>query len=96
LVFAGHLQLMNSNDTSKAAFSIPSIIAVIAAILSFKAGAFFGLILAGIAILTGIIGILLSLSPKTRGGIFSSLGVVGGLIGIIAAVVKAVMWFVNG
>ncbi len=87
---------MNSNGKSKAAFSIPSIIAIIAAVLSFKAGAFLGLILAGIAILTGVIGILLSLSPKTRGGIFSSIGLAGGLIGIIAAIIKAIMWFVNG
>lgn len=83
---------MNSNNTQKAAFSIPSIIAVIAAIFSFKMGAFFGLILAGVAILAGLFGILLSLSPAKRGGIFSIFGVIAGAIGVIAAVIKAIMW----
>lgn len=86
---------MNTNGNSRAAFSIPSIIAVVAAILSFKMGAFFGLVLAGIAIVFGIIGVLLSLAPKTRGGIFSLFGVFAGAIGIIAAVIKAIMWIAN-
>ena len=86
---------MSSNETSKAAFSIPSILAVVAAIGSFKVGAFFGFVLAGSAMLLGIIGLLLSLSPTTRGGIFSVIGVLGGAIGIIAAVIKAIMWIAN-
>lgn len=88
---------MNSTGTStKAAFSIPSIIAIVAAIFSFKAGAMLGLFLAAVAIIFGAIGIVLSLSPRTRGGIFSILGVLGGLIGVIAAIVKAVMWMGGG
>lgn len=86
---------MNSNDSSKAAFSIPSILSIVAAIFSFKVGAFFGLLLAGVAIVMGIIGVLLALSPGKRGGIFSVLGVGGGLIGIIAAVIKAIMWLLG-
>ncbi len=86
---------MSSSDSSKAAFSIPSIIAVLAAIFSFKVGAIAGLLLAAVAILSGIIGVLLSLSPKTRGGIFSLIGVFGGVIGIIAAIIKAVMWLLG-
>ena len=86
---------MNSNETSKAAFSIPSILAVVAAIFSFKVGAFFGFVLAGVAILMGVIGVVLSLSPGKRGGIFSVIGVLGGAVGIVAAVVKAVMWIAN-
>ena len=86
---------MNSNETSKAAFSIPSILAVVAAIFSFKVGAFFGLVLAGIAILMGVIGVVLSLSPGKRGGIFSVIGVLGGAVGIVAAVVKAILWITN-
>lgn len=86
---------MSSSDTSKAAFSIPSIIAVVAAIFSFKVGAFFGLLLAGIAIVMGLVGVLLSLSPAKRGGLISIFGVAAGLIGIVAAVIKAVMWLVN-
>lgn len=83
---------MSSSESSKAVFSIPSILAILAAIFSFKAGAFFGLLLAGIAIVFGVIGVLLALSPTRRGGIFSMLGVVGGLAGIIAAVIKAILW----
>ena len=86
---------MSTNNTSKAAFSIPSILAVVAAIFSFKVGAFFGFVLAGIAILMGIIGVLLALSPSKRGGVFSVIGVLGGAVGIVAAVVKAVMWMTN-
>ena len=86
---------MSTNNTSKAAFSIPSILAVVAAIFSFKVGAFFGFVLAGIAILMGIIGVLLSLSPSKRGGVFSVIGVLGGAIGIIAAVVKTIFWIAN-
>jgi hypothetical protein len=86
---------MNSNHTGKAAFSIPSILSIVAAFFSFKFGAIMGLLLAGVAILFGALGFLLSLSPARRGGFFSILGVVGGAIGVIAAVVKAIMWIVH-
>ena len=87
---------MNTNETTRAAFSVPSILSVIAAIVSFKMGVFFGLFLAAVAIVLGILGLLLSLSPKTRGGFFSILGVLGGAAGIIAAVIKAILWIANG
>jgi len=76
----------------KAAFSIPSIIAVVAAIFSFSTGAFWGFILACVAIGFGILGLVLSISPKVRGGTTSFIGIAAGTIGIIAAVVKAIMW----
>lgn len=81
---------------SKAAFSIPSIIAVVAAILSFKAAAIMGLILAIVAIAFGLLGVLLSLSPRTRGGMVSIFGILAGLVGIIAAIVKAIQYFSGG
>jgi len=86
---------MSSSGFQKATFSIPSIIAVIAAILSFNVGAFFGFVLAGVAILAGLIGILLSLSPSKRGGMASVLGVIGGAIGVIAAIIKTIMWILG-
>jgi hypothetical protein len=70
------------------AFSAPSIIAVIAAVVSFMAGPFWGMVLAVIAIVAGLIGVILALSPRVRGGIASVIAVVAGLIGIVAAVVK--------
>lgn len=80
---------------NRAKFSIPSIIAVIAAIWSFTSGAIFGLILAVIAIISGILGVVLSLAPAKRGGVASTFGVVAGAIGIIAAVIKAIIWIVG-
>lgn len=79
-------------ETKKASFSIPSIIAIIAAIASFSTGAFFGLILAMVAIFFGIIGVLLAFSSHTRGGVVSTFSLVAGFIGIIAAALKALAW----
>ena len=81
---------MFSSSNSKAAFSIPSLIAIAAAIGSFSTGAFWGLVLAIVAIVAGLLGIILSLSPKIRGGVFSTFGVVAGIIGIVAAICKLV------
>jgi hypothetical protein len=72
------------------AFSIPSIIAVICAIASFMVRPGIGFILAIVAIVAGIIGVLLSLSPRVRGGMVSIFSVVAGAIGIVAAVLKLV------
>lgn len=85
---------MEAKTTSKRpqSFSIASIIAVIAAILSFATGAILGLVFAGIAILAGLFGVVVALSPAKRGGIASIIAVVAGLIGVVAAVVKAIMW----
>jgi hypothetical protein len=85
--------LKTMSTQNKVSFSIPSIISVIAAIFSFRVGATGGLLLAVIAIVFGLIGFLLSLSPSVRGGIVSLFGIFAGLIGIIAAVVKAIQWF---
>ena len=69
-------------------FSIPSIIAIIAAIGSFFTGAGLGMLLAVIAIAAGAIGVLLALSPRVRGGLTSIVSILFGLVGIIAAVIK--------
>ena len=73
-------------------FSLPSIIAVAAAIGSFMTGAMWGLVLAVVAIVFGILGVILSLSPAKRGGIASTFGIAAGAVGIIAALIKGVMW----
>ena len=78
--------------SNKATFSIASIVSVVAAIASFQTGAILGLLLAVVAILAGIFGLVLALSPARRGGVASLMGVVFGAIGIIAAAIKAVMW----
>ena len=79
--------------TSKASFSIASILAIVAAILSFKVGAILGLLLAAVAFICGAVGLMLALAPHTRGGMLSIVAVILSLVGVIAAIVKAVMWF---
>ena len=76
----------------KASFSLVSIIALLAAILSFNFGAALGLVFAAVAFIFGVIGMILALSPKTRGGILSILAVGLSFIGVIAAVIKFFMW----
>jgi len=77
-----------------AKFSIPSIIAIVAAVASFMTGAMLGLILACVAIFFGLLGVVLSFSSRTRGGIVSTFSLLAGIIGIVAAVIKAVRWLV--
>lgn len=84
-----------SNESPKTAFSIPSVISIVAVILSFKWGAILGMIMAGVAIVFGLLGILLSMSSAKRGGIISVLGVIGGAVGVIAAIIKAILWIVG-
>jgi hypothetical protein len=74
-----------------ASFSIPSILAIVAAIGSFMTGAGWGMLLAIAAIILGGIGVLLSLSPRVRGGVISAFSIVAGAIGIIAAVIKLIL-----
>jgi hypothetical protein len=73
-------------------FSLPSVIAIAAAIGSFFVGAFGGFVLSLVAIAFGIIGVLLSLAPSVRGGFISILSLIVAAIGIIVAVIKAVVW----
>jgi hypothetical protein len=80
------------SSSARASFTIPSIIALLAAIGSFMTGAILGMILAVVAIIFGILGVVLSLAPAKRGGVISTFGIGAGVIGIIAAVIKAVMW----
>jgi hypothetical protein len=71
-------------------FSIPSIVAILCAIGSFMFGAGLGFLLAVVAIVAGLIGVVLALSPRVRGGMMSVVSVAAGLIGIIAAVFRLV------
>jgi len=80
------------SDIQSKKFSIPSILALVTAILSFKAGAILGFILACAAILFGVLGIVLAAAPSVRGGLTSTLSLIAGGIGIVAAVIKAILW----
>lgn len=83
---------MTQTDNQSAKFSIPSIIAIIAAILSFSVGAFWGFVLAMVAIVAAVVGMIIALSPGVRGGMVSVLSLVIGGVALIAAVIKALMW----
>jgi hypothetical protein len=81
---------MRNGTTTKASFSLPSILAVLAALGSFASGAFWALILAVLAMVFGLIGVLISLSPNVRGGLMSILSMLAGLLGLGLAVIKMV------
>jgi hypothetical protein len=83
---------MDAQATTRTKFSIPSLIAIAAAIASFATGAMWGFILAMVAVVFGAIGLVLALSPRVRGGIVSFVGVIGGLLGLLAAIIKGAAW----
>jgi hypothetical protein len=85
---------MNTQATTRARFSIPSIIAIVAAIASFAVGAFWGFVLAMVALFFGAIGVLLAFSSRVRGGMVSTLAVLAGVVGLIAAIIKGIAWLV--
>ncbi len=74
---------------TKPHFSIPSLIAIGAAIASFFVSAGPGFLLAIVAIIFGVIGFLLALSPSIRGGILSFVSLFIACIGIVVAIIRA-------
>ena len=76
---------------NKPHFSIPSIIAIGSAIASLFVRPGTGIILAIVAIIFGVIGYLFTLSPSIRGGLTSILSFFLASIGIVIAVVRAVL-----
>jgi hypothetical protein len=83
---------VEKDEARKAKFSVPSLIAIVTALLSFTTGAFWGFVLALVAIVCGLIGVTLSLSPTVRGGLISAFSLIAGSIGLIAALIKALRW----
>jgi hypothetical protein len=72
-------------------FSIPSLVALAAAIASFFVAPGLQFILALVAIAFGVIGLLLSFSPSIRGGIISTFSLVVAAIGIVVAIIRAIV-----
>lgn len=72
-------------------FSAPAIVAVVCAVASFYFGAMLGMLLAILAIVAGLVGVFMALSPRVRGGFVSVISIVAGLVGILAAIVKIFM-----
>jgi hypothetical protein len=86
---------VETGQITKPHFSIPSIVAIVAATISLFTGAFWGFILALIAIVCGVVSALMAMSPGIRGGIISFISLVLAAIGIILAIVRAVGWAVG-
>jgi len=84
---------MDSQKTTQT-FSKLSMIALISAVLTFALGNVLGFIFAGCAFVFGILGMIRALSEKKRGGIVSFFSTFAGLIGIIAGIVKGVLWLI--
>jgi hypothetical protein len=81
---------MNSLQT-KPHYSIPSILALAAAIASFFVSAGTGFLLAIVAIVCGVLGFILSLSPTIRGGAISVFSLCLAGLGIIVAIIRAIV-----
>jgi hypothetical protein len=76
---------------AKAHFSVPSLIAIVAAIASYFSSAGVGFLLAIIAIGFGVLGVILSMAPSVRGGFISILSLIAGAIGILVAIIKVIL-----
>lgn len=84
--------IMGRVEGSAATFSLPSILAVIAAVGSFFVGAFAGFLLALLAIVAAGIGIVVAMRPSRRGGFLSLAALMAGCVALVAAMIKALMW----
>jgi hypothetical protein len=81
---------MDTAAPSKAHFSIPSLIAIAAAIASFFVSPGAGFLLAIVAIIFGVLGFIVALAPSVRGGIVSILSLMLASIGIVIAIIRAI------
>lgn len=87
---AGMTTIQHAPRSGEAAFSIPSVLAFIAAIASFAVSPGFQLILSIVAAVLGVVGVLLSLMPGVRGGIISILSLLAGGLGFIIAIIRLI------
>ena len=85
------MNMQTAVTQKKPHFSIPSIIAIAAAIAIFFVRPGAGLALAIVAIVFGVIGFLLSFAPSIRGGVISVFSLILASIGIIVAITKEVI-----
>jgi hypothetical protein len=76
---------------TKPHFSLPSIIAIVAAIASYFSRAGTGFFLAIVAIVCGVLGVMISMAPSVRGGFISTLSLIAGAIGIVVAIIKMIL-----
>lgn len=82
--------LRNRYATGEASFSIPSIAAIGAAVLSMVVSAGWGLVLALLAIVLGVVGFAMALSPRVRGGVVSIVSMFAGGLGVLIALLRLI------
>jgi hypothetical protein len=75
---------------AKPHFSIPSLIAICCAIASLFVRPGMGILLAIVAIVFGVFGFALSMSPSIRGGVTSVVSMILASIGIVVALLRAI------
>jgi len=72
-------------------FSLVSILAVIAAVISFAThSVVLGFLMAIVAIILGALGFVIALLPGVRGGVVSVISFIGGALGIIIALIRLI------
>jgi hypothetical protein len=81
---------METVAQNKAHFSIPSLIAIGAAIASFFVGPGTGFLLAIVAIIFGVLGVIMAMAPSVRGGFVSILSLLLASVGIVIALIRAI------
>ena len=72
-------------------YSVPSMLAVAAAVGSFMVGAGLGIFLAIAAVVLGAVGIVLSVLPGRRGGLLSAISVLLGVVGVAVAIIRIIL-----
>jgi hypothetical protein len=83
----------NENLPAKSArsFSVASVLAVVCAAATFVVGAGAQFTLAIIAIILGVIGLILALSPKTRGGFASIFAILVAIVAVGVAITRGIL-----
>lgn len=74
------------NQKAGTAATIAIIAAIGSFVLTFTGSAIWGLITAVLAILFGIVGVIVSASPKVGGGLMSSFSIILGILGVGLAI----------
>ena len=74
---------------SRPTFSIPSIVAAVAVLISLFTE-YFDVLLAVVAIVSGVIGAIMALSPRVRGGILSIVSLVIAVGSIIVSIFQVI------
>lgn len=80
---------MIERPTGEAKFSIPSLVAIGCAVAAFFDTGL-GFVFAIAAIIFGLIGVVVAISPARRGGIMSAIAVVAGVVAAIAAILSLI------